>query len=79
MEAHHPYPKQFRPFFEGKVNWRETEMISQSAHRLKPNGLHTGSENVNKLWDQFFKEYGKNATPEMIRQHRDWIDYLKSK
>ena len=79
MERHHPYPKQFRRFFEREgINWRETAMMPQSAHRLKPHGLHTGPENVNALWKRFFKAYPEADAP-MIQRQREWIDYLKSK
>ena len=79
VERHHRYVRQFAPQFKrAGINWKETVLVEKGAHRLKPNGLHTGSESVNKLWKQFFDQY-PDASPTMIKQEADWIDYLKSK
>jgi len=37
-------------------------------HRLKPGGLHTGSENWNRQWDKFFESNPYANSTEIINQ-----------
>ncbi len=45
--------------------------IEKGAHRLKPDGLHTGPEAWNQQWDDFFKQYpsGTDPTQKEILDH----------
>jgi hypothetical protein len=58
IEKHHLLPKQFIDFFKrAGLNIEEYTMeISKQEHRQSPGGLHTGTENWNKIWADFFKE-----------------------
>jgi len=42
--------------------------MEQSAHRLKPDGLHTGPENWNKVWDEFFSANANPTKKEILDQ-----------
>jgi hypothetical protein len=59
-EIHHnlPQAKRFKPHFDrvGLDIEKFTEEFTREFHRLKPGGLHTGKNNWNKLWDEFFKQ-----------------------
>ncbi len=37
-------------------------------HRLKPNGLHTGADNWNKQWRQFFEAHPQSQAEEILGQ-----------
>ena len=72
IEKHHQLPQQFIKQFE-KVGLDIEEYaidLGKAAHRLKPNGLHTGTENWNKQWKQFF-----DKTPDYSKQ--DVLDQLQ--
>ncbi len=76
LERHHLLPRQFREYFEAAgLNIDAPEFVVElprDVHRLKPNGLHTGPENWNKLWGDFFIE-NPNAGREAILAHLDWM------
>ncbi len=76
IERHHLLPREFRPYFERVgLNIDSPEFIVElprDLHRLKPYGLHTGLENWNKMWLEFFIK-NPNATKEKILQHLDWM------
>ncbi len=63
IEKHHLLPREFRAFFErAGLNIEEYIMeLPIKQHRLKPGGLHTGTENWNKAWKEFFSRF-PNAT-----------------
>src|SRR5438552_19175925 len=42
---------------------------SRNVHRLKPDGLHTGPNNWNKQWRDFFNRY-PNPTTQQIQDNR---------
>jgi RHS repeat-associated protein len=56
VERHHLLPKQFKPYFKAVgLNIEDyTIDLTKSKHRLKPNGIHTGTENWNRQWKNFF-------------------------
>lgn len=41
--------------------------LEQGKHRFKPGGLHTGSDNWNKLWQKFFDDV-PNPTKDQVSQ-----------
>jgi len=47
----------------------------QDAHRLKPDGIHTGTENWNKQWEKFFDKHPKAGKEEIL----DYLEVLKKK
>jgi len=49
--------------------------LSRSDHRLKPNGLHTGPNNWNKRWGDFFKGHGN--TPPDAKEIMRFLEELK--
>jgi len=49
--------------------------MSKASHRLKPGGLHTGTENWNKLWDEFFKQNPQAGKKEILEH----LEYVKRK
>jgi RHS repeat-associated protein len=71
-EAHHllPQVKRFAPFFKraGLDIEAFTVDMAKDTHRLLPNGIHTGPNNWNKAWKEYFKK-NPNASPEEIKQH----------
>ncbi len=58
IERHHNLPKDFKKQFErAGLNIEDfVEEMPRWRHRLKPNGVHTGPNNWNKLWREFFNE-----------------------
>jgi len=57
VEEHHLLPRQFKAQFDraGLDVERFTINLSKAEHRLKPDGLHTGSDNWNANWKEFFQ------------------------
>ena len=70
IEDMHLLPRQFADKFErvGLDIKDYTIPMERGAHRLKPDGLHTGSENWNKVWRDFFNEH-KNPSKQEILDH----------
>ena len=71
-ELHHLLPRQFESFFK-KVNLDIEDYkisLDKADHRLKPDGLHTGSDSWNKQWKTFFEET-VDATKEQILKKLD--------
>jgi hypothetical protein len=58
IEQHHQLPKQFKQqFTRAGLDIEDYKIpLDQSNHRLKPDGLHTGSNNWNKQWEDFFSD-----------------------
>lgn len=42
--------------------------LDKAKHRLKPEGLHTGQDNWNKQWADFFKENPNASKDEILDQ-----------
>jgi hypothetical protein len=44
--------------------------LNKAAHRLRPNGIHTGpyAESWNGVWDQFFKANPNASKQEILDQ-----------
>ena len=76
IEHHHLLPREFQKYFEAAgLDIDSPEFIIElprDAHRLRPNGLHTGPENWNKLWKEFFQR-NPTAEADEILQHLDWM------
>jgi hypothetical protein len=67
IESHHTLPREFtRQFNKAGFDIRDYIVyLARDQHRFRPKGLHTGSENWNAQWRQFFKGR-KNASPDEI-------------
>jgi hypothetical protein len=78
IEIHHNLPQQFKEWFEDSgLNIADyEEPLPRSVHRLLDEGLHTGEDNWNELWAQFFADY-PNANDEQILEFLDEIRALK--
>ena len=64
-------PRQFKDQFErAGLNIEDYKIpIDKAAHRLKPDGLHTGPNNWNNQWQDFFNanpNAGRNAILEQL-------------
>ena len=59
LEMHHLLPRTFINYFErAGLNIEEYKIpLERVLHRLKPCGIHTGAENWNKVWMDFFRGY----------------------
>lgn len=70
IEQHHQLPKQFKDKFEkAGLNIEDyTISLDKADHRLKPGGLHTGSENWNKQWKKFFDKNPSATKGDILKQ-----------
>jgi hypothetical protein len=68
IERHHQLPRQFDEEFDSVGLDIEDHVIDlpKDKHRLKPEGLHTGKDNWNKQWVDFFKKLRGDFTKEDI-------------
>jgi hypothetical protein len=75
LEEHHLLPRQFEPQFKAAGLEIEdyTMPLEQGAHRLLPEGLHTGPMNWNWQWKQFFDIYPDAKADEIL----DFLDTLQ--
>ena len=68
-ELHHllPQANEFKDFFkQAGLNIEDFKItLNKAAHRLKPNGIHTGPANWNKIWRDF-KQSNPHASKEQI-------------
>ena len=68
-EMHHllPQAKGLKEFFtRAGLDIEKFKIpLDTATHRLKPNGVHTGTENWNKIWNEFI-EANPNATKQEI-------------
>ncbi len=46
--------------------------MPRDAHRLTPDGLHTGPDNWNALWERFIRE-NPTAGPVKILEYLEWM------
>ncbi len=59
-------PWEFRVMLPKGVNVDDyVKVIPAWKHNLKPFGIHTGSENYNKLWREFFRN-ANDLTPTRV-------------
>ncbi|WP_340140014.1 DUF2380 domain-containing protein [Desulfofarcimen acetoxidans] len=70
IEQHHLLPQQFKKQFEkaGLDIEKYKIPLDKADHRLKPDGLHTGTNNWNKQWDDFFKQYPEARQDQILNQ-----------
>ena len=75
-ELHHllPQAREFAQFFKrAGLNIEDYKIpLDQAIHRLKPNGVHTGPENWNKIWREFMQN-NPNASKEEILKQLEWM------
>ncbi|MCE5268914.1 MAG: DUF2380 domain-containing protein, partial [Planctomycetaceae bacterium] len=70
VEKHHLLPVQFAEKF-AKVGLdieKYVIEIGKGAHRLKPDGLHTGTASWNKMWAEFFAQHPNYTRQEVLDQ-----------
>jgi len=79
IETHHLLPKEFKHLFAKPKVGLDIEkfkiQMSKAGHRLKPRGLHTGPDNWNKIWGDFFNKY-KNPTRKQVLNQ---LEYMKGR
>jgi len=63
-----PQAKEFKKFFKNAgLDINDFKIpLDKAKHRLLPDGVHTGSENWNKVWRDFMTENKFNATADEI-------------
>ncbi|MDA8064621.1 MAG: DUF2380 domain-containing protein [Thermaerobacter sp.] len=73
LERHHLLPKQFIKEFKkvGLDVEDYTVRISRAMHRLKPGGLHTGTNRWNARWAKFFEERNGRYSAEDVLKYLD--------
>jgi RHS repeat-associated protein len=76
IEYHHNLPREHIDYFRrAGLNIEDyVEAMRRDDHRLSPGGIHTGSNNWNRQWHEYIKEYPKpdaNAIREQLRQMRE--------
>ena len=78
-EMHHLLPRQFKAQFARPKVGLDIEKfkipMSKAGHRLKPGGLHTGPDDWNKMWGDFFNTY-KNPTRKQVLNQ---LEYMKGR
>lgn len=81
IEEHHllPQAKEFTEFFRrADLNIEDYTIYLQKAeHRLKPDGIHTGTENWNKVWKQFKNDNPYATKEQILEQLKKMIDDFK--
>jgi Predicted lipoprotein of unknown function (DUF2380) len=77
LEPHHTLPGKFLRRFKGAGIDIDDYILylPRGPHRLRPDGLHTGSNHWNAQWQRFFDERS-NPTPDQILEHLN--DMLKT-
>ena len=70
IEQHHLLPQQFKKQFEkaGLDIEKYKIPLDKADHRLKPDGLHTGTNNWNKQWTDFFKQNPNVRQDQVLNQ-----------
>jgi RHS repeat-associated protein len=75
IEQHHQLPRQFKKEFEkaGLDIKKYKTPMDKADHRLKPDGLHTGTNSWNKQWADFFKDNPEAKQDQIL----DQLDKMK--
>jgi hypothetical protein len=65
LERHHAFPRQFEAKFRacGIDPEAYVMFVPKGPHRLRPHGLHTGSNHWNAQWRRFILEHDR-PTPD---------------
>lgn len=69
IDGHHLLPKEFAEFFAGKGFPNLDAYVipmDKAAHRLKPDGIHTGIEHWNAVWKTWIEGPGKAANKNRV-------------
>ena len=76
IERHHQLPRAFRKQFErAGLDIEQFKVdLPSGTHRLKPGGLHTGPNNWNRQWKEFFEQ---NESPTR-HQILDQLDRMRT-
>ena len=67
LERHHTFPLEFEAKFRAcGINPEDYVLpVARAEHRLRPDGIHTGSDHWNSQWRRFLKEHDR-PTPEQF-------------
>ena len=78
LESHHTLPQQFTSRFNkaGIDIEHYIFYVMRDQHRLRPRGLHTGSENWNAQWRQFFNENPSPRPEEILKQLNEMLNRI---
>jgi hypothetical protein len=70
VEQHHQLPRQFKnEFKKAGLDIEDYKIpLDRNTHRLNPDGLHTGSNNWNKQWADFFRDNSNATKSEILDQ-----------
>jgi hypothetical protein len=78
LERHHALPREFVSEFEkaGIDMGDYIVYLQRHQHRLRPDGLHTGSDHWNGQWHRFFQKYAKPTPKKILEQLNDMLKQL---
>ncbi len=78
LEPHHTLPREFAPRFNKAGLDIELYIfyVMRDQHRLRPRGLHTGCENWNAQWRQFFNENPSPRPEEILKQLNEMLNRI---
>ncbi|MCC7047622.1 MAG: DUF2380 domain-containing protein [Alphaproteobacteria bacterium] len=86
LELHHHLPRQYWSRLPQEVDPNSAEYtawILRELHRLKPQGMHSGSDNWNKVWgDYLAKDYAKTKRTmdkQLDTMIRDYLERITGK
>jgi hypothetical protein len=82
FETHHLLPREFKSSFEKvglNIEAKEFKIeLPIGEHRLKPRGIHTGTENWNKKWEDFFINNPEAEKEQILKQLEKMMKELNS-
>lgn len=78
LEAHHALPREFASQFEAaSIDIGDYIVyLLRHQHRLRPNGLHAGSEHWNIQWRRFFEMKREPSAEEILEQLNNMLKQL---
>jgi hypothetical protein len=76
LERHHALPREFVSEFEKAGIDMGDYIVYLQRHRLRPDGLHTGSDHWNGQWHRFFQKHAKPTPKKILEQLNDMLKQL---
>jgi hypothetical protein len=79
LENHHNFSTKFKEDFlhEGIDPELYRMYVDKSEHRLKPDGLHTGSDNWNAVWERYILDHPNATREEFLAQLSSMMKKVK--
>lgn len=76
IEKHHLLPREFADrFAKAGLNIEDYVIeLERGKHRLKPDGIHTGPDNWNKRWREFFRKYPEAKREQIL----EFLQHLRA-